>query len=306
MSRFLNSQLEHLTETVLASYDIEEKIRRVGETYLPSRSNIVKIVDKLRQLLFPGFFGHKGLTTENIRFHLGSMLASFSSMLSQEIVHCACVAKHCKSCLDYENCCDVADVQARDFILRIPKIREFLAGDAQAAFDGDPAAKSIDEIIYCYPGYFAITVYRIAHELAELGVELMPRIISEYAHSVTGADIHPDAKIGRNFFIDHATGVVIGQTATIGNNCKIYQGVTLGAKSFPKDERGRVIKGIQRHPTLEDDVTIYSNTTVLGGDTVIGKGVTIGGNAFITESVGPDSTVIIKPAKFTVRSKKRS
>lgn len=178
-----------------------------------------------------------------------------------------------------------------------------LSLDAQAAFDGDPAAKSIDEIIYSYPGFYAVTVYRIAHEILTLGVPLMSRIMSEHAHSVTGTDIHPGATIGKRFFIDHATGVVIGETCHIGNDVKIYQGVTLGALSFPKDERGRVIKGLQRHPTLEDGVTIYANATILGGQTVIGKGVTVGGNTFITESISADTMVAMKPAELKIKSK---
>lgn len=304
MNHLLNVELERLTETVLASYEIEENIRRVGETYLPSRSRIVESVSLMRQLLFPGYFGHKGLTPENIRFHLGSLISQICEIVTKEIIHCSCIANKCSTCDQYEKCNRIAQRQTRDFILRIPHIRELLATDAQAAFEGDPAAESIEEIIYCYPGFYAVMVYRLAHELWDLNVALMPRIMTEYAHSVTGADIHPAARIGRSFFIDHATGVVIGQTAKIGNNCKIYQGVTLGAKSFPKDEVGRVIKGIQRHPTLEDNVTIYANTTILGGDTVIGKGVTIGGNAFITESVSADTVITIKHAKMTVRSKK--
>lgn len=194
---------------------------------------------------------------------------------------------------------------AIDFLARVPAIRDMLALDAQAAWDGDPAAKGTDEVIYCYPGYYAVTVYRMAHELLVLGVPLMPRIMSEYAHGATGADIHPGAKIGKSFFIDHATGVVIGETTRIGDNVKIYQGVTLGAKSFPKDERGRIIKGLQRHPTIEDNVTIYANSTILGGETVIGRGVTVGGNTFIMASVSSDTTVTQEPPKIELRSKKR-
>jgi serine O-acetyltransferase len=197
-----------------------------------------------------------------------------------------------------------AEKMTKGWLARIPKIRRMLALDAQAAYDGDPAAKSIDEIIYCYPGYYAITVYRIAHELLELDVPLMPRIMSEHAHGLTGTDIHPGAKIGESFFIDHATGVVIGETSVIGDNVKIYQGVTLGALSFPKDERGRLIVGFQRHPTIEDNVTIYANATILGGETVIGKGVTVGANTFITKSITAASTVFSKPQNLHVAGKK--
>ena len=178
-----------------------------------------------------------------------------------------------------------------------------LALDVQAAYDGDPAAKSIEEVIYCYPGFYAVTVYRLAHELHILAVPLMPRIMTEHAHSLTGTDIHPGARIGESFFIDHATGVVIGETTRIGNNVKVYQGVTLGAMSFPKDERGRVIKGLQRHPTIEENVTIYANATILGGETVISRGVTVGANTFITQSVTADSTVVSKTPELHVQSK---
>jgi serine O-acetyltransferase len=180
-----------------------------------------------------------------------------------------------------------------------------LAVDAEAAYDGDPAAKSIDEVIYCYPGFYAVMTYRVAHELLP-GVPLMARIMTEHAHSVTGCDIHPGAKIGKRFFIDHATGVVIGETAEIGDNVKIYQGVTLGALSFPKDERGRVIKGLKRHPTIEDDVTIYANATILGGKTVIGKGVTVAGNTFVTESITAGSVVTRESPRLDVRGRRRA
>jgi serine O-acetyltransferase len=178
-----------------------------------------------------------------------------------------------------------------------------LAGDVQAAFDGDPAAVNFDEVILAYPGVLAISVHRLAHRLYELDVPLMPRIMSEWAHLQTGIDIHPGARVGRNFFIDHGTGVVIGETTDIGDNVKVYQGVTLGALSFPKDERGRVIREAKRHPTVEDDVTLYANAIVLGGDTVLGRGSVIGGSVFITTSVPPGSIVTFKPPELRVKPK---
>ena len=309
----VNGSLERLTDEMLASYGADDRTRRIGETFLPSRSRIVQILEQIRQLLFPGYFGHKRLTEQNVRFHVGNLLVRLGSDLAEEITHCLCTQRRnpecpkrrCPGCPDPEQCLREAQTMASDFLARIPHVRRLLALDAQAAFDGDPAAKSIDEIIYCYPGFYAVTVYRVAHELLEVGVPLMPRIMTEYAHSVTGTDIHPGARIGESFFIDHATGVVIGETTRIGNHVKIYQGVTLGAKSFPKDERGRIIKGLQRHPTIEDNVTIYPNATILGGETVIGKGVTVGGNAYVTSSIEADSLVKQEGPKLEVVRKER-
>ena len=307
----LNEALDELTNDILASYKAEPRTQRIGETFLPSQVRIVEILDELRQLIFPGYLGHKLLTRENVQYHVGNLLVRLGTDLAEEITHCLCTERRCPKCPEDPTACPdtracMADAQAkaRDFFLRIPHNRQMLALDAQAAYDGDPAAKSIQEIIYCYPGFYAVTVYRIAHELLEVGVPLMPRIMSEHAHSVTGTDIHPGAEIGRSFFIDHATGVVIGETTKIGNRVKIYQGVTLGAKSFPKDERGRVIKGLRRHPTIEDDVTIYPNATILGGETVIGQGVTVGGNSYITESVEADTLIRQQSPRMEVLRKK--
>jgi len=295
--------LDDLTDKILASYRQDEMLQRIGRRFLPSRTRIVDILDLLRQLVFPGFFGAKGLTQESVRYHAGHLLTRLRAELSEQIYYCLCYAQ--EDAGEAESCRRRAQDIADQFLQAIPDIRSMLALDAQAAYDGDPAAKSVEEVIYSYPGFHAITVYRLAHELLVLGAPLMPRIMSEHAHSATGTDIHPGAVIGRRFFIDHATGVVIGETTRIGDNVKVYQGVTLGALSFPKDERGRVIKGLQRHPTIEDDVTIYANATILGGKTVIGRGVTVGGNTFITESIGADSTVMQKAPELSVRSKNR-
>jgi len=307
MNQVLNSELEKLTDAILASYDSEPRTRRIDDAFLPSRDRIVELIEEIRQLLFPGFFSQKVLTRENVKFHVGSLLEQIGTHLTDQAAHCLCSDLHrtCDGCIDPGPCHHQAAQIARDFLARIPSIRGRLALDAQAAYDGDPAAKSIAEIIYCYPGFYAVTVHRIAHELLKLGVPLMARIMSEYAHSATGCDIHPGAVIGESFFIDHGTGVVIGETSRIGNHVKIYQGVTLGAKSFPKDERGRVIKGLQRHPTIEDSVTLYANATILGGQTVIGRGVTVAGNTFITESIIADSVVEPHRQEMKVRSKKK-
>lgn len=292
--------LDELTDKILASYRQDERTQRIGRRFLPSRSRIVEVVDLLRQLVFPGYFGEKGLTQENVRYHVGHLLTRVQALLGEQIYYCLCYAQEGNNT---EPCRDRAHELADQFLHRIPAIRQMLALDAQAAFDGDPAAKSVEEVIYSYPGFYAVSVYRLAHELVLLGVPLMPRIMSEHAHSLAGVDIHPGATIGERFFIDHATGVVIGETARLGDNVKIYQGVTLGALSFPKDERGRVIKGLQRHPTIESDVTIYANATILGGETVIGRGVTVGGNTFITHSISADSTVMAEASQLSVRTK---
>ena len=306
MNGHLDAELDGLVERIVASYEADERTHRIGEAFLPSRSRIVEILELTRHILFPGFFGQKKLTRRSAGFHVGNLLVRLGADLGEEIYHCFCAHRRCPTCEDTEPCRADADGLATEFLRRIPELRRRLALDAQAAYDGDPAAKSIDEVIYCYPGYYAVSVYRIAHELTDLGVPLMPRIMAEHAHSVTGTDIHPGARIGDSFFIDHATGVVIGETTVIGNNVKIYQGVTLGARSFPKDERGRVIKGLKRHPTIEDNVTLYANATILGGQTVIGKGVTVSGNTFVTESITADSLVAAEPAKLKVKKKRSS
>lgn len=297
-------ELRKLTAAVLRSYGRETDLQRIGETFLPSRTQIVEIISQIRRLLFPGFLGHKKLEAESVQYHIGNLLAKLAEELSTEILHCMCSDRGCVTCVEPDICRAEAGQVAKDFLAKIPAIRARLALDAQAAYDGDPAAKSIDEIIYCYPGFYAVSVYRIAHELLKLNVPLMPRIMTEHAHSLTGADIHPGATIGERFFIDHATGVVIGETTRIGDDVKIYQGVTLGALSFPRDASGRAIKGLQRHPTIKNGATIYANATILGGDTIIGKGVTVGGNTFVTKSITARSTVTHKPAELEVRRKK--
>ena len=302
MNDVLNKNLDGLVADLLASYRADSRTHRIGQRFLPSRGRIVEMLEEIRQVLFPGYFGRKALTKENTKYHLGNLLLWLGEDLIAQIQRCLCYAASAKAS---DDCDDRAAEIAHKFLRRIPAVRQMLLLDAQAAYDGDPAAKSIDEVIYCYPGFFAITVYRVAHELSTLGVPLMPRIMTEHAHSLTGVDIHPGAVIGGSFFIDHGTGVVIGETTRIGDNVKIYQGVTLGALSFPKDERGRVIKGLQRHPTIKDSVTIYANATILGGGTVIGKGVTVGGNTFVTSSITAGSTVTSETHPVRVRKTRR-
>jgi len=304
MSNSLNDGIVELTERIVTSYGTDERTQRIGRMFVPSRSKIVELVSLVRQLLFPGYFGSKKLTNENVRFHVGNLLGRLGDDLTEQITHCMCIDRRCAQCDTPEQCREQAENYANGLLERIPRIRDMLALDAQAAYDGDPAAKSIDEVIYCYPGFYAVMVYRVAHELHLLGVPLMPRMMTEYAHGVTGVDIHPGAEIGKSFFIDHATGVVVGETTKIGDNVKLYQGVTLGALSFPKDERGRIIKGLQRHPTIEDGATVYANATILGGQTVIGKGVEVSGNTFITRSITEHTVVAQDVPKLRVVKKR--
>ena len=301
-TNFLDKNLAELTEGLLGSYGQEKRTSRIGMVRLPTREQVVGLLEGLHQLLFPGYFVGQELTRHNIPYHAGNLLVQVSRELAEQIYGCL---NFCHANEQVSVCRRKAQKKACAFLAKIPEIRAVLELDAQAFYDGDPAAKSLDEVIYCYPGYYAVTVYRLAHELCALKVPLMPRIMSEYAHSVTGADIHPAARIGKRFFIDHATGVVIGETTQIGDKVKIYQGVTLGAKSFPKDQRGRVIRNYKRHPTIEDNVTIYPNATILGGDTVIGKGVTVGGNVYITESVAAGCWVKQEDPKLQLLQKGR-
>jgi len=255
---------------------------------LPSRSNCIDIVQRLRSVLFPGFFHFSEFSDEGMIFHVGAALDRIAINLKEQIRRGFCFS--CGGDGDLQQCDQRAESITRTFIKRLPDVMLLLIDDVQAAYEGDPAAQSPSETIFCYPGIYAITNHRIAHELYRLGVPVIPRIVSENAHSITGIDIHPGATIGRSFFIDHGTGVVIGETAIIGNRVRIYQGVTLGAKSFPLDEKGNPIKGIDRHPIIEDDVVIYAGATILGRITVGARSV-IGGNVWLTQSVPPDSSI---------------
>ena len=252
---------------------------------LPSSKALEEIVELSRSILFPGYFGKSTINSHTIKYHIGINVEQLRKLLTDQIMAGLCFTRcECDMADDLTECKRTANVIATQLIARLPKIRSILATDVEAAYNGDPAAESFGEIISCYPVIKALTNYRLAHELIDLGVPLIPRIISEMAHSETGIDIHPAAKIGHHFTIDHGTGVVIGATCIIGNNVKLYQGVTLGAKSFPLDDDGNPIKGIPRHPILEDDVIVYSNASILGRIT-IGRGATIGGNIWVTQDV---------------------
>ncbi len=258
---------------------------------MPSVAELSEIVDRLQAVLFPGYFRDAEVTSETMPFSIGSNLDKVQRLLAEQIKRGFCFSCEMK---DKEKCSDCetrAIDKTRTFLSTLPRVRQLLASDVVAAYEGDPAARSRGETIFCYPSLKAMTHYRLAHELYLLDVDIIPRIITEMAHSQTGIDIHPGAEIGERFFIDHGTGTVIGETCVIGRNVRLYQQVTLGAKSFPKDENGRLVKGIPRHPVLEDDVIIYSGTTVLGR-VRIGQGSVIGGNVWLTHDVRPHSRIL--------------
>ncbi len=285
----MNNSDRHI-EMILESYDKYDLTNRIGEENIVSRDVLISVVKELRRLLFPGYFDNAKVRREYVEYLVGSKLEYIEYNLKKQVKR---ALSNCNT--DDPLCADAIEKKSErivnEFIERIPKIREYLYTDIQAAYNGDPAAYSTEEIIYCYPGVFAITVYRIAHELWLLEVPMIPRIISEYAHNLTGIDIHPGATIGKYFFIDHGTGIVIGETTVIGERVKIYQGVTLGGLSTRK---GQMLKGVKRHPTIGDNVTIYSGTSILGGETVIGNNVIIGGNAFIVSSVADGMKVNVR------------
>ena len=277
--------LSKLVEEIVENYKRSGGIDSLEGKDLPSKQVVIEVLEDLLTTIFPSYMGKKEVTKSNVRYFLGNILNSIYFRLVDEVEKSLkYVCRRIKECP--ENVCHKrAQVVVKELLEKIPEIRTLLNGDIQAAYNGDPAAKSTDEIILSYPCVLAIATYRITHELYLRGVPLIPRIMSEYVHSQTGIDIHPGAKIGRNFFIDHGTGVVIGETTEIGDNVKIYQGVTLGALSFHKDEKGQIIKGGKRHPTVGNNVVIYSGVTILGGKTIIGDNVVIGGNSWITSSI---------------------
>jgi serine O-acetyltransferase len=273
--------MSELVDAVCASYREDSKIDALK---MPSKDALVQILTQSKQVLFPGYFGTPSLRLDNVRYFAGEILTEIAWSLSQEIFKAFMAVGHPKTEKQSE-------LLAQEVLEEYPQIRLRLKKDVQAALDGDPAAKSVSEVILSYPCVEVIATHRIAHELYRRGIPLLPRILSEHAHSKWGVDIHPGASIGEYFFIDHGTGVVIGETTVIGARVKIYQGVTLGALSFPRDKTGSVLKNVKRHPTIEDRVTIYANATILGGQTVIGKDAVIGGNAWIVKSVLPGMKV---------------
>ncbi|NLK40674.1 MAG: serine acetyltransferase [Planctomycetes bacterium] len=290
-----------LVQEIIGTYQDDSGTNFIDVKNLPVKERVVFIIELLLELLFPGYTGKRRVTRQNIESVVLELLVVLRRELAEQIelaLRHNCRMQECPT----QDCAKLAVHHTDALLGRIAYIRELLKGDVQAAYDGDPAAKSFEEIVISYPHLLAISIHRIAHELNHLDVPLIPRIMSEYAHSKTGIDIHPGAHIGRNFFIDHGTGVVIGETAVIGNNVKIYQGVTLGALSFPRDERGQIIRDHKRHPTLEDNVTVYAEATILG-DITIGAGAVIGGNVWIRESVPPGTVVTIAKPELVYRKK---
>lgn len=297
-----DKKLEELFAQIIETYQADVGINFIDATNLPVRDKILEILDLYFELLFPGYTGKRTVTKTNVNFVVIDILCHIYTELSSQVekaMKYRCRLENCTT----EGCRKMAEDATVHLLTQLPHIREMLKGDVGAAFDGDPAAKSFEEIVISYPCIIAIAIHRIAHELYLKDVPLIPRIMGECAHAKTGIDIHPGATIGKNFFIDHGTGVVIGETSVIGNNVKIYQGATLGALSFPRDERGRIIKGGKRHPTIEDDVTIYAEATILG-DITIGKGSIVGGNVWIKESVPPGVTVITPNAELVFKKHK--
>ena len=287
--KLTNEKIEKLVGQIIRTYKDDSGINFIDTSNLPVRDKIIEVLGLLTELIFPGYTGKRMVTKSNVNFVVIDILCHVYTELSNQIERACKYRCRLENC-DTGDCRSIAEDATEHLLSQLPKIRELLKGDVAAAFDGDPAAKSYEEIVISYPCIIAIATHRIAHELYLKNVPLIPRIMSECAHSKTGIDIHPGAKIGKNFFIDHGTGVVIGETTVIGDNVKLYQGTTLGALSFPKDERGRIIKGAKRHPTIEDNVTIYAEATILG-DVVIGKGAVISGNVWIKQSVPPGVTV---------------
>jgi len=278
-----------LVEAIVNTYDDNSGTNFIDVKNLPVRDRILEVLDAVVELIFPGYTGSRAVTHDNIKFVVGDLVCQVRLQLTDQIelaFRHKCKLTSCSTC----DCRTLAEEVTEHLLGRIPYIREMIKSDVSAAYDGDPAAKSLEEVVISYPYIIAIAIHRIAHELYLKEVPLIPRIMSESAHSKTGIDINPGAQIGKRFFIDHGTGVVIGETAVIGTGVKLYQGVTLGALSFPKDERGRIIKGGKRHPTIEDNVTIYAEATILGNIT-IGKDAVIGGNVWIKKSV-PAGTVV--------------
>lgn len=284
----IEQQIEGVVDTILEDYRGERDIDRMELFRQPDKDVIIDMIEKLRRIVFPGYFRDKTYRIYNAKHNLSMLIEDVMYNLSRQI---ALVIRD-----DAPQ--EAAGEICLEFLRRIPQVRAMVQTDLQAAYDGDPAATGMAEVIFSYPGLFAITVYRLAHELHSLKVPMIPRIMTEYAHSVTGIDIHPGATIGRYFFIDHGTGIVIGETTVIGENVKIYQGVTLGGLST---RGGQSLRGKRRHPTIEDNVTIYANASILGGETVIGQGSVIGSSAFITKSVPPCTTVSLKSQELQMK-----
>jgi serine O-acetyltransferase len=288
-----------LVQAIVTSYQEEPRTRHIDAGHLPNRDTIIELIKLIRELIFPGYFGKQNLTARTLEYHVGELITVIHDKLFEQVNN-AIRHQATRRGTECPSCDTTAEAIVQEFLGTLPSLRATLATDVQAAFDGDPAAADTDEIIFSYPGLFAISVYRIAHELHKAQVPLIPRIMTEYAHNLTGIDIHPGATIGDYFFIDHGTGVVVGETTVIGKSVKLYQGVTLGALST---RGGQSLRGARRHPKLEDEVTVYSGASILGGETIIGRGATISGNVFVTQSVPPYTRVTMKNPELQYRNR---
>ena len=289
-------KLPGVTQKIIDNCHDEACYLHVDYEPIPSKDSVIEIITRFKELLFPGYFTREKIDPVNLTYYMGQSVAKLYDLLSEQVCNSI---RH--DCFRYDQACQECETRSYEVALAmlesVPKIRQLLARDVKATLAGDPAAKSHDEVIFSYPGLFALLVYRVAHRLHELEVPLLPRIMAEYAHAETGIDIHPGATIGQSFVIDHGTGVVIGETTVIGDHVRIYQGVTLGALSLPEGA-GDKLKGEKRHPTIEDSVTIYSGATILGGETIIGARSIIGGNVWLTQSVPPDTKVMLEAPRL--------
>jgi serine O-acetyltransferase len=297
-------QLPELTQRIVETYAEFPTISHLGHCPLPNYEVVITAIEDLKEILYPGYRRREGLHIGNVTYHVGDLIDGLHDKLTTQI------ARAMRHDAGYSHDCGAVDhdfealgqAKAILFLEQLPELRKILALDVEAAHAGDPAVKTLDEIIFCYPGLEAVTIYRLAHLLHELEVPLIPRMMTEWAHSKTGIDIHPGATIGHHFFIDHGTGVVIGETCEIGNHVKLYQGVTLGALSFATDGEGNLVRGQKRHPTIQDHVVIYANATVLGGTTVIGHHSVIGSSVWLTRSLEPHTTVVLEKPKLKIRA----
>jgi serine O-acetyltransferase len=294
MSRVSDSRLRIAIDRIVTEAENRPLLSAIDAAPRPQKKEIIDILRLLQEVIYPGFYGDAVLYRANLHDHLGDVLFHLHLRLAKEIEKALP--------LEADRGSSAVDLTTRFFEV-LPEIADLLAEDVHAAFDGDPAATGVDEIVLAYPGVRAVFTYRLAHALHDLGVPLIPRIMTEFAHLETGVDIHPGARIGRSFFIDHGTGIVIGETTDIGDHVKLYQGVTLGALSFPTNERGELIRGKKRHPTVMDEVVIYAGATILGGETVIGKGCVIGGSVWLTSSVPPGTRVTLPTDQLRIETR---
>jgi serine O-acetyltransferase len=301
----LKESLPELTNRIVQSYTYDNRIHHLGHCPLPKYEVIIQIIEDLKDLIYPGFRRREGLHIGNVAYHVGNLVDTLHDKLTTQIARALLHADRVRG--EPSDCQEPNDYEAKGqaiaiaFLERIPQLRSVLATDVEAAFEGDPSVSNRDEIIFCFPGLEAITVYRVAHELAKFKVPFIPRMMTEWAHKQTGIDIHPGATIDQSFFIDHGTGVVIGETCEIGRFVRVYQGVTLGALSFATDGDGQLVRGQKRHPTIEDRVILYANATILGGRTVIGHDSVIGSSVWITSSVAPHTTVVLEKPRLKIR-----